>query len=406
MNEMQIKKNVDIVLEFLYLLIVALLLSMAFLNTTTFEIEWPAYLYSDLKVILFVVVILRVGYSQIYTKKELMLVAIIGIAFLVFCNRKSYDVFVEVFIFIIGAKDISLRKIITVYFAVTSILLVVTMGAALLGNIENLVYYPEGRRRRVSMGIGYPTDFSAHVFFGIMSYLYLRREKIKYLELVLIMIGNGILYWLTDARTNTICISAAVIFLGYNKWIVERKKKKNCTYEMNRIWSILLALSPVICGGFMIVISTFYNPHNKIMVLLNKLMNQRFSLSHRAIDIWGIDFWGEWVPMQGYGSTVELPKHYFYLDSSYVNIVMRYGIVILAVILLIWIVITFRAREEKDWALLWVIAIISVQCMVEHHMIEIAYNPFIWVVLASTKYSRSDFKMKKVLSRLGWMKAC
>ena len=63
---------------------------------------------------------------------------------------------------------------------------------------------------------------------------------------------------------------------------------------------------------------------------------------------------------------------------------MQYGLLIFGIVLFIWIVISFKAREEKNWFLLWIVAIISVQCMIEHHMLEVAYNPFLWAVFANT----------------------
>lgn len=134
----------------------------------------------------------------------------------------------------------------------------------------------------------------------------------------------------------------------------------------------------------MIVCSILYSTGSTITNLLDRVLNYRLYQGNKAIDIYGFTMWGRYIPMQGYGGSTELPKHYFFLDSSYLNIVMQYGLLIFGIVLFIWIVISFKAREEKNWFLLWIVAIISVQCMIEHHMLEVAYNPFLWAVFANT----------------------
>lgn len=385
-------------LDNIYLIFFALFIAMAFLNTTTFEIEWPVYLYNDLRALLFVVILLRIGYGCTYSKKEIIFIGIIGIVFFLCINRKGYDEFKNMFLLILGAKDIPLKKIIRVYFIVSASLLIITMFAALMGRIDNLFYYQGSRRRRIAMGIIYPTDFSAHVFFIILCYVFLRRENILYIELLGVFIAGLVVYWLTDARLNTVCILLISLVFTFHKWISNKSKKQGKIYKRNSLFSLFLALTPVFAATFMIILSAFYDSENKVMNFLNKIINNRFSQSHKAIKIYGFSLLGQSIPMQGYGGTTELPKHYFYLDSSYINIIMRYGILLLMCVLLIWIVISFRAREQNDLILLWIVTLISLQCMIEHHMIEIAYNPFIWGVLADTALTkRIPFRNKQKL---------
>lgn len=174
------------------------------------------------------------------------------------------------------------------------------------------------------------------------------------------------------------------MIFAYMKIRCQYAEKSENTYKMNGIWSFLLALSPVFCSGFMIFVSILYSSGSAITNFLDRVLNYRLYQSNKAINIYGFTFWGQHIPMQGYGGTTEMPKHYFFLDSSYISIVMQYGLLFFGIILFIWITISFRAREEKDWTLLWIVAIFSVQCMIEHHMLDIAYNPFVWALLANT----------------------
>lgn len=379
------RERISGLLENLYLLIGALLIAYAFLNTTTFQIEWPLYLYVSLRDLLIILILLRIGFSERYTKKELLICALVAFVFLFAAHRGEYDYLLSPLLFIVGAKGISWRKILKVFLFTTASLLLVAMISALTGRIENLVYLQEGRRPRMAFGIGYPTDFSAHVFYTVVVYAFLRYEKIKYIEIGVIAVIGLMVYWACDARLNTVCILAAAVILFYHKWRLSMAKKKNKSYEMNSLWSMLLASAAPLSALFIIVCSWFYASENQLLYLLNSVLNHRISQAKRAMDIYGLSIWGQTIKEQGYGGTTKLPEYYFYLDSSYVSILMRNGMMVLGCVLLVFVLIGFKARRERDWLFLWILALVSVQCMVEHHLLEISYVPFLWALFADTE---------------------
>lgn len=394
------KQNTGRILEMLYLLVFAAFIAWSFLNTTKFEIVWPNYFYSDLKALLLLVIIVKAGYMGNYSKSDILSVFLIGAVILLNVSRNGYTELEILLLLIIGAKGIDLKDIVKVYFIVTTLLLIITIAAALTGRIENLVYLQEGRRSRMALGIGYPTDFSAYVFYDVIAYIYIRSKKIKYIELAVLFASGIGVYLITDARLNTICIIAAVCIFFYLKIREDygRKRQKEC--QINKLWSFLLALSPVLCGAFMIICSILYSSGSRITDLLDRILNYRLYQGNKAIDIFGFTLWGQYIPMQGYGGTTDMPKHYFFLDSSYLSIVMQYGLLIFGIVLFIWIIISFRARKEKNWILLWIVAVISVQCMIEHHMLEIAYNPFILAVFAETVKTNKRPVIEKLYNRV------
>ena len=117
------KKNVGRILEALYLLILAALIAWSFLNTTKFEITWPEYLYSDLKAILLLIIILKAGYRGNYNKMDILLIFIIGSTIMLNVSRNGYVELEILLLLIIGAKDIDFQKIVRIYFIITAVLL-------------------------------------------------------------------------------------------------------------------------------------------------------------------------------------------------------------------------------------------------------------------------------------------
>ena len=140
----------------------------------------------------------------------------------------------------------------------------------------------------------------------------------------------------------------------------------------------------------MVGLSILYSPYNSIFVRLNNLLNNRLYYSNKGIDIFGMSLWGQYIPMRGNGGTTEAVSNYFFLDSSYIYILLQYGILILLTILVCWFLITFKAARQNDIEMLFAVALIAVQCIVEHHMLSIVYNPFLMAVLAKRVIQEDD----------------
>lgn len=384
LERMREKKQISIALDYLYIFAMIILVIYAFLETTMFQIEWPGNFYIHLRDIVTILVLLRMTYSQWYTKKELALSALTLMIFLFSWRENQAEVIITMLILIIGAKGFSFQKLLSVYTVTKIILLAITVISALTGRIENLVYHWEGRNVRIAFGICYPTDFAAQVFFIVLCCLYLRKDVLKYIDIILTGIVAMFLYLACEARWTGLCLILTIGMLIYYKFSSERSKKRGKIYMMPAWLSGLLAISPVLCASFMTLFSMVFDQSNSFLVLMNRLVNQRFYNAKRAVDVYGFSLWGKYIPMQGNGGTTQENKFYFFLDSSYMSIALQYGIILLGMVLFIWIIISFRARAEKNWMLLFVISLTCVQCMVEHHMLEIAYNPFLWALFANT----------------------
>ena len=158
---------------------------------------------------------------------------------------------------------------------------------------------------------------------------------------------------------------------------------------MHKALAYLLALSPTICAAVMILLSMFYSSQNRILSMLNSMLNNRIYYSHKGMELYGIPLWGQYVPMRGNGGTTEVIRNYFFLDSSYISILLQFGVLTLVTILICWCLISFKAVRYKNWGLLLAVALIAAQCMVEHHMMAIVYNPFFMAVLADWSAEKS-----------------
>lgn len=376
------ESNIESILEGAYFIAFIMCIAFSFLNTTTLEIEWPSLFFENIRTFMIALILVRVGYSKRYSRSESILVLTLCILFCFAAKRNGYEELVNYLILILGAKGISFKRIIKVYFVTVTVLFAYTIVSALLGWTENLIYNREGRRQSIAFGIVYPTDFSAHVFYWMLTYFYLRSEKLRYIELGLAAMLGFAVYWFCDARMNMFCIFGAAAVFAVHKTVKGRKEKSGKTYEMNELFSSLLVLSATISAIIMISLTLFYNSGNKTLVFLDNLLSNRLRLGHKGISVYNFTLWGRYIPMKGLGGLTESAKYYFFLDSSYLYIALQYGLIILGTILLISMLIGIKAKNKRDWTLLLIMGMVAVQCMVEHHFLEPAYNPFFWALFA------------------------
>lgn len=376
-----IDKPEKIFLEIGYLIAFSLLIIYQFLQTTMFQITWPPDYLFYVRIFLLSFTLIRVGYCEKYTFKEAVLsfflLLISGVVFKI----NGFEEVINVALIIVGSKGISFRRLVKIYAIITSVLLLATMTAALNGVIENLIYTQEGRNMRIAFGCIYPTDFSAHVLYITLSFVYLRKECITYLELLGIGSLSVFVYFFCQARLNCACLFLVMVAFGIYKFRNKYCKRKNKKI-LGNILTILLSVFPVLCAAVMILTSMFYSKENIVTYSLDMLLTHRLYLGKKGIEVYGFSMFGQWVPMQGNGGTVETQTNYFFLDSSYLFILIQYGILIFALILIVILFINYRAQKNGDYILIIAIGIMAVQCMVEHHMLDVAYNPFLWAAFA------------------------
>ncbi len=398
--------NAEKVLENLYLLVMAVFVSYMFLGTTQVAVNWPDQFYNKMMTVLLGLVLARICFSKQYSLKETITAVLISAVLYYASKMNGYSELYYLMIMILGAKGIYAKKLIKVYFSVTVTLLIYTIVSSLLGYTENLVYYQENRRARMALGTVYPTDLSAHVFYSTLCYVFIRDEKIRWFDVAGIVIVAILTFLTTDARMNFLCTllfaAGLIIYLFYKRKTADEDSR----IELPGWISYIFVLFPVLCAGVMITLTTFYTPDFAPFRLLNRILNNRLYYGKLGVDVYGFSRWGQYIEMMGNGGSTAKKSFYFFLDCSYVSGLLRWGGIAFAVILIMMLMLSAKARMEKKWVYLWIFVIISVQCIIEHHLIETAYNPFFWLLLAQwqEKGSRTSGLMQSIRrsSRQKW----
>ena len=400
-------------LDYCALWLYALFIFGAFMRSTTFVIDWhPIYLLL-LRTILILLVI-----TKSLVKLTDKLPAYIA---LLFCSigyalgyiHSGSTILLEIILFIILLMDIDFRKLIAVYITVIGASLIVVFVASNLSILNHLSYTTDSGAVRNSFGVNYPTDFAAYILFFCLAWAYYRKEKITYIE---IGVFYGLAYFIWHyciARTSTLCLIVLSTFLLIYKTLI-LICKKNAIKPWGRHANILsfpLTLAIPICSIFAIVSAYYFNAGNPLHQKLNSLLSGRLELGSSTFKHYDVTLFGQSIDMYGNGGytfpwfnfTAEGALGYNFIDSSYLNILFRFGLfVFLCTMLLFWLA-SISARKRQDYITLFILAILAVHCLIEHHMLDLQYNPFIFIFLAShtntAKTADNEAKTANTLSK-------
>lgn len=296
------------------------------------------------------------------------------ISIMVFLSSSYLNIFLWALL-IFGSKDISFKKILEVYLLITGIIVFLAFVSSLLGVIVNLQYETETRGIRQAFGISYTTDFAAHIFFLILVFFYLKGNRLKWIHYIGTLCVAVFIYHFCNARLDTISI-VLMVLLFYLGSIIEDVPTitRNSKYQWHHFWRHTGLVSMPILAGIAFLLTILYSSDNTILNLVNKLISGRLALGKRGLEEYGLTLWGQAIDMVGMGGSVQMPADYFFIDCSYIFIFLRYGLVTLGIVLTVYV--ASCVKNKHDLYFLYAVALLAINCVIAHHLLEVEYNPF------------------------------
>lgn len=365
--------------EIFFLGIFAVWLILTYSWTTMAHIPWPPFFYFCVQIGIGLVVLFRYMVMKTSDIKKILFILLVIGSFIIARRYSGVDALLETGFLIAGANDIDYRKILKVYLIVEIPMTICTMIAGYTGVITNLVYH-RGEQVRMSFGFVYPTDFAAGIIFMVTAWVVLRQVRCTWIEIGLMIISVVLFEKYCDVRNSEIVMMILSICVVYLKIRNKLAAKKGKGYIPSLLLKILCLVAPYGLAGFMILVSRFYRPDIEWMAKLNTLFSTRLSLGKEVFDRYDIQIWGQDIPMRGNGGSTEVVADYFFIDSSYVNILMRLGLVAFILVMLIISIIMIKILNHPY--MLMAMAIVCIHSVMEHHMFEVYYDVFLMLPLA------------------------
>lgn len=325
-------------------------------------------------------VLIKILLDQIEQFEIIYVVASAGIVVLTtICSDNK--TFLFYLLFIVAARGINFTKIVKVSLTVQVLLLLLVTGCSVLEIIPDYIFDVTTRARH-SYGFQWTTTGPILFFFMTAEYIYLRKEKMHWLECLVLQGIHLFFYWRTDSRMCFFMATLMLIFFGFYNW------GKRTFLGFPRISHIFL-LVPILVSVFSLGITYFYNPGNPLLHRINNLVSNRLQLGKSGMENYGITLFGtkiEWIGhnFHGYKGT------YNFVDSSYVHLLLENGIIVLALIILCYSYIIYNGVIRNDGHLVWIICFILIFSITEPRLVNLAYHPFILMAVAAWSEGKAE----------------
>ena len=327
-----------------------------------------------------------------WKKKDLVVISLLLILGVIVWRTVQYADLLVIAPLIIGAKGINFRDIVWWYFYLTTIIVMLVMIFSLVGIIPNLIYHSSLRPTRYSLGMLYPSIIAAHYLFLALAYCYLKFGKLNVVDYLLIFLGDCICMLLTNTKLD---FAATLVIIPVMIIAQRAFYGKKFSRIIVSFWWMAVPLSATI----MIFLSYFYSSSNHILRKIDSLFSGRLALGYRAFSKYDINLFGRTIVEHSFAGVKGLklangngglPSNYFYIDSSYIRMLLLWGFLVFLIVIICLTFIAIRSTVRKTFILSAVILVSSLSFMFEPRIIQVIYNPFLLALLSDSYFISID----------------
>ena len=275
--------------------------------------------------------------------------------------------------------------------AVSKAFVIVLTG--LLSQMGLLIDYmiDKGIRDRHFLGFGWTTTAPILFLFFILEYIYIREGRLRLVEYIVLLVPSCFFYVFTDSRfAFLISILVLVFFFLFSEQIRHG--------YLERPFKALFVLLPELIALFAICIHLFYNEDNRIWRKLNSLLTRRLEIGHRVAAKYGIELLGNKIKWVGNGIEIINTSKYNYIDSSYLRILIHWGVLMLLAILVLYSLMIKWSIESERYYVVWIMFFALMLCVTEPRLVDLSFNSLILLILPIAYYRKRP--PKKVIYTL------
>ena len=305
----------------------------------------------------------------------------------VYCSTGKADflLYSLLIVLLLNAKIESILKIYVIF--VGSIVLLVVF-LSFLGIIPNLQFVQErlsGTVVRNSFGFIYPTDFASHCFYLFLAISYLLKDKIIWILSIIGLLLSYFVLKYCDARLNALSIFIATLIFLFFYYMKNTKLK---------VYAILPFSVPIL-SSLMYYLSSRFTWASPFYVLVNNLMSMRLHLGKEALSKYDLYLFGtKGIQFIGYGGSTESVYSYNYVDSSYIQMLFTYGIFPLIILIILYVLQSWKSYKQGNYLLLAILSLVSVNCMIEAFWIRPSYDIFMYIMFASITFPKKESELE------------
>lgn len=305
----------------------------------------------------------------------------------IFFNQADSDL-IYIVIFMLYCSKSKPEDVIKTYCISASVGIILVIAAWFIGIIPS-----EVRGGRAYLGFYFAT-FGPNLFLHmVLAYIASRKKSIKLSIWILIEIVNVWFYKMTDTLAVFIIINIGIILY----YVFNSEKVKQVLFE-GKVFKRIFEIFPFASAAITILAQYLYIEHynEPMYVAANVALSNRPYFGKIAIETYGISLFGQPITwLTGTDGTKVSGMDYFYVDSSYLQVLVRYGIIMLIVLCVAMMVVQCYGILTRNIYMCLGCLLFLIHCITDPQLLSFRYNPFIIVSIACVGMINSQKKIEK-----------
>ena len=294
-------------------------------------------------------------------------------------------------LFIYALRDVPFKKVAQTSLVVSTCLLFFIIVSAKVGIITNYIEV-SGSRVRSYLGFRYAL-FPSMLLMNIVAIVfYLKQNKIQYWKWLLLSLS---VYWVYDQTDSRLTFFSSCILLACSlliKWFPELLSKLGYVFKAFKLTFIVNAI--ISFWVSFTYLNSGYSFINDLLFKVNHMLGGRLYLANKSLNLYGFGLLGRPVEWYGNGLTVEgirnYQTYYLYVDNLYVQVLQRFGLLILGLMLSVLTLTLSKVIKKRQWVLAFILIMMSFHSMIDDLNFYLHYNIF-WVLVGTLIYPDYQF---------------
>ena len=340
------------------------------IGTTTFMFHIPEAVTRTLLICLAVVTVIKFFLSENDSTKWASIP--VAAVYLIACFSTGYEFMAFLGVFTVALLNIHYKKVMAAFIIPVSVSVFTSMFASLCGAVSN--YVKVGEMLHSSWGSCYHTELASALLFLLVFFWVFLKGIPDVLFIIPGVVVLGISIIVTGSKTTT---TLAIIFLAFIIYkILEDKfiKKGTGPYCIFRLANALVRFIFPVLLIFMVVMLFLYRAGNTFAIKYDEIFSHRLVYAANMLGEWGIKPFGNYFDMAGNGWSTFDPPVYTFIDSSYLMLLIRYGLVTTLFVSLIWVWMSDKVLRSGNRRMAFAMVLIALNCLSEQHFMELNYN--------------------------------
>ena len=137
----------------------------------------------------------------------------------------------------------------------------------------------------------------------------------------------------------------------------------------------LLKYSTIICALLTLIMIYFYNPSSKVWEAINTFTTNRLTYAKRIMANNTMTLFGQYIEQRGDGNGGRLAgEAYTYIDLSFQRILLMYGILLFAFILIYSVLLYRKSYKKRNMTIPLLLLVVAFYSLTAQHYFDFSYN--------------------------------